>query len=434
MENKTTTTVEKNIINSINQYLEKNKDGTTDFSIIKDIVDRNCDALEEEVQAQLPFPLYLGLMGTMAGILIGVAYLVFSGDLSALLSEGASTHTEGIQALMGGIALAMICSIVGIIMTTVNTNNLKKTKARHDSRKHLFLTLLQTELLPSMNNGAASAMRRMTDNLNSFNKTFKDNVWELKQTLGQVNDTSRQQNEMLDKINNMQPARLAKANIEVYEALHNSSAEIGRLAHLLSESADYIESVKQLNEKLDEQQELTRLVKEMSGFFKESRDGLAGEINKSLGKAQESLDTSTQKFHSQITASYDILSKSIVKHQQNLEAALDAEQTTLSSKLSDVSHWINFTKQQTNDSQTLMKNLNESVKEQNNRLDRTLRYIENVMLQLTTIKTGVVPDKRNKLLQKILMAVIYSIVVITCIVLVIVAWPHLPDSLGLIHK
>lgn len=429
MRNNTTTAVEKNIIDSINLYLEKNKAGTTDFSIIKDIVDRNCDALEDEIQSQLPFPLYLGLMGTMAGILVGVAYLVFSRDLSALLSNGAPASTKGIEALMGGVALAMICSIAGIIMTTVNTNNLKKAKARHESRKHAFLTFLQTELLPNMNNGAASAMRRMTDNLNSFNKTFKDNVWELKQTLGQVNDTSRQQNEMLDKINNMQPARLAKANIEVYEALHNSSGEIKRLAELLGESTDYIQTVIQLNEKLDEQQELTRLVKEMSGFFKESRDGLAGEINKSLGKAQESLDSSTQKFHSQLTASYDELSKSVSKHQQNLENALDAEQKTLSSKLSDVSHWIDYTKQQTKDSQALIKNLNDSIKEQNNSLDKTLRYIENVISQLSTMKSGINPEQ-NSILQKILRVVMYSLIIVTCLIVIIIAWPHLLE----LHK
>jgi hypothetical protein len=58
------------IKNSINNYVEANKGSVSDFYLIKDIVDRNCDAKEEEIQAQIPVPLYLGLVGTMAGILV----------------------------------------------------------------------------------------------------------------------------------------------------------------------------------------------------------------------------------------------------------------------------------------------------------------------------------------------------------------------------
>ena len=45
-------TTRKEIIDSINRYLEKNKDGVTDFNLIRDIIDRNCDAIEEEIQTQ----------------------------------------------------------------------------------------------------------------------------------------------------------------------------------------------------------------------------------------------------------------------------------------------------------------------------------------------------------------------------------------------
>ena len=74
------------IIDSINKYLEKNKDAVTDFNLIRDIIDRNTDSIEEEIQTQIPIPLYYGLMGTMLGILIGVIALVFSGSLGNLLS------------------------------------------------------------------------------------------------------------------------------------------------------------------------------------------------------------------------------------------------------------------------------------------------------------------------------------------------------------
>ena len=57
---------------SINTYLLRNKGAASDFHLIKDIVERNCDAAEDEVATELPMPLYLGLMGTMVGIIIGI--------------------------------------------------------------------------------------------------------------------------------------------------------------------------------------------------------------------------------------------------------------------------------------------------------------------------------------------------------------------------
>ena len=50
----------KEIESSVNNYLIRNKGLASDFSIIKDIVERNCTMLEDEIDTQTPFPLYIG--------------------------------------------------------------------------------------------------------------------------------------------------------------------------------------------------------------------------------------------------------------------------------------------------------------------------------------------------------------------------------------
>jgi hypothetical protein len=101
------------IIKSINDYLQSNKT-VSDFHLMKDIVDRNCDIKDEEISAQIPIPQYLGLIGTMIGITIGVFCLLSSGGISALLSANGLSNADGIEGLLGGVALAMITSIVGL--------------------------------------------------------------------------------------------------------------------------------------------------------------------------------------------------------------------------------------------------------------------------------------------------------------------------------
>lgn len=139
---------------AINNYLSNNKGSVSDFHLMKDIVDRNCDAKEEEINTQIPVPLYLGLMGTMIGILVGIGYLVVSGELSALFDvEDGHSGIEGVKALLGGVALAMISSILGIFLTTSGSMKAKDAKAEGKKtsmfssvgcRLTCYLTLLTT--------------------------------------------------------------------------------------------------------------------------------------------------------------------------------------------------------------------------------------------------------------------------------------------------
>jgi biopolymer transport protein ExbB/TolQ len=98
------------INSSINNYVKNNE--SIDFQLLKDTVDANCDSVEEDIHTQIPIPLYLGLAGTMLGIIVGVGYLWVSGDLDSLLSVNknaqATNNTEGIVVLLGGVAIAMI--------------------------------------------------------------------------------------------------------------------------------------------------------------------------------------------------------------------------------------------------------------------------------------------------------------------------------------
>ncbi len=50
------------ILTSINRYLANNKGQVSDYYLMKDIVDRNVDAKEDEINTLIPIPLYLGLI------------------------------------------------------------------------------------------------------------------------------------------------------------------------------------------------------------------------------------------------------------------------------------------------------------------------------------------------------------------------------------
>ena len=101
----------ESIKDSINKYLENNSGSVIDFSLLKDAVDRHCDSVENDINTLTPTPLYCGLAGTMAGVIVGLSSLLTTGSITALLSSGSGnfgTAAEGVNDLLSEIGRAHV--------------------------------------------------------------------------------------------------------------------------------------------------------------------------------------------------------------------------------------------------------------------------------------------------------------------------------------
>ena len=311
----------KTIITSINNYLKNNK-SVSDFHLMKDIVDRNCDAIEDEINTQIPIPLYLGLVGTMAGILTGILYLWLTGGISDLLSAKGSSGADGVEALLGGVALAMISSILGILLTTWGSNKFKNVKSVVESDKHTFLSWIQAKLLPTLSDNVVGAIREMTGNLTEFNKAFSDNTSNLGDALSKVNESYKLQTQLIDTVNKIQEGRTAATNLTLLNKLIESSEQIGTLAEYLQDTNQYLTNVRALNDKLDLNENRTRAMEEMGTFFKtelgqiEARKGV---ISQAVGKVDDYLQQSLEKLKENSEAQFNELQNSTIKQQDILQ-------------------------------------------------------------------------------------------------------------------
>lgn len=315
---------------AINSYLNNNKGSVSDFHLMKDIVDRNCDAKEEEINTQIPVPLYLGLMGTMAGILIGIGYLWFSGDLSALLNSGnGNSGADGVEALLGGVALAMISSILGIFLTTRGSMKAKDAKAEEEKNKHVFLSWMQANMLPNLTNDTAQTLERMSANLVNFNKTFSNNTKELGSTLQQVNEATTLQKQLLDAVEKLADKNISKQNLDLYYALKSSSQEIATLGSFLHDSNQYLAQVRELNEKLDRNENRTKAIEEMAEFFKNEVGQIEQRkeaINKAVGEVDSRLEETFRKLTDDTNSNIEAFQLALGKQQDALQKKLNETQ------------------------------------------------------------------------------------------------------------
>lgn len=172
-----------NIVTTLNRYLDENSEQVSDYHLMKDVVDRNREISESEIETLIPFTQYIGLVGTMIGIFIGVSILVFGGGVESLMSGSSSALSDsGVTDLLGGVALAVISSAVGLGLTMRASYLFKEAKREVELRENNFLSWIQSELLPNLSTDFTSTLVKMTNNLSDFNNTFSSNTQKLDKT------------------------------------------------------------------------------------------------------------------------------------------------------------------------------------------------------------------------------------------------------------
>ena len=338
----------KTTLKDVNSYLAKNKNKASDYHIIKEIVERNAHSVEEEIDTMLSTPLYLGLMATIIGIAFGVIFFAIE-DLPNLLS-GDKIEVNGIRTLLTDVGIAMIASFVGVLATKMSTSKYNDARRNMLSQKNVFLTWIQTELMPNLNDDLTGALVKMTQDLNNFNNTFAENTRELHETLQLVTDNYENQVELLETIDKLKINKIASANIEVYDKLKGCSDEIGKLFNHLEQSERYITKVVELNEKLGSIEERTKLSEELGRYFRDEieyvkdRQGqmrmTMSQLDSVIAEALSNLGTSVNANVQELTVVFQRQNQSVqqlIEEQQNaLAESLANQQLLINQKLSDM--------------------------------------------------------------------------------------------------
>ena len=238
------------IVNSINTYLIRNKGAVSDFNLIKDIVDRNIDSEEEEIYSKLSIPLYLGLIGTMLGIIVG---LMFLPEITTMVG-GSKGDLSGIDDLLGGVKIAMIASFIGLSLTVYSSGFLfKGAKQKAEEQKNKFYSFIQAKLLPKLTDNASTGIYSLQNNLLKFNEGFTDNMNNFNGVLTKVHTSLDSQVQLIDELKRVDISTMAKANVTVLKELKYSISQLESFGLFLEQMNVFVNSTKTLNSTVNEQ-------------------------------------------------------------------------------------------------------------------------------------------------------------------------------------
>lgn len=339
----------KLIKDNINDYLGNSQGSVIDYNILKDAVDRNCETIEDEINAQMPVPLYCGLAGTMAGVIVGLFSLLSEDSISNLMTSGSKSvesatlamngAASGINDLLAGVALAMVASILGIVLTTVNSVLFKQFKRQEEEGKNKFLSWVQSILLPELPNDISDSFSMFVDNLNRFNDTFRENTRGLGHTLEQINGAYSTQADIIKTIQQMNVTRMATANVKVLNALSDCTDKLEQFNVYLNSIQGYTNEIEAFRRQLSSEANMVYLLDEMratlasiKNFFRTELgeiDQRKQAIGKSVDNVDEYVKRALERLKTSSSMSVDELKKAIDDHAQGLQTFLDQEKQML---------------------------------------------------------------------------------------------------------
>jgi preprotein translocase subunit SecG len=256
------------IVSDTNEYLENNKGAAADFNIIKDISERYSETLDNEVQAGISTPLYIGLLGTFVGVSMGLFSLLLSDSSEASTSESSSFITdEGIRNFLAGVVIAMIGSFCGLLLTLRGNAELKHARSQRDRLKNSYYTFLQKRLLPKLNSDMAASLGNLKAVLDSFNHDFLEKVANFKPIIASLTNNISIQKDFIHRLDEIGFTEMANASVTVFEKVKESEEMFNRflgyqkaLNNTLQNGSEMAGKVKEVLSKMTKLEEAFEMV------------------------------------------------------------------------------------------------------------------------------------------------------------------------------
>lgn len=336
----------ESIKDSINKYLENNSGSVIDFSLLKDAVDRHCDSVENDINTLTPTPLYCGLAGTMAGVIVGLSSLITTGSITALLSSGSGdfgSAANGVNDLLSGVAWAMLASIMGILLTTIASLLFKRYKQQGESGKNTFLAWLQAKLLPELPSDTSDALSRLVKNLNKFNNTFAENTSSLRGALREVNESYRIQGDIIKAVHDMDVMKMAKANVRVLEELKECTDKLEQFNGYLNDIHGYTDAIHTFTKQFEQEANRLHVLEEIQQYFSRHKAEIAKDaadsdvaLRDALRSLRESSESNSKELNSIFVQQAEDFKRILKEEKESFEQVNQDLQVQFTTQLKEI--------------------------------------------------------------------------------------------------
>jgi hypothetical protein len=162
------------IVETTNAYLTRNK-GEADFDILQDLAEHKSLSHEDAIEANVALPLYIGLLCTFTGVILGLIRIAQYG-----------VSDDAITAFIGGVLIGMIGSAVGLALTVRSNYVFKDSRKLRDSKQYDYFTFLREQIIPKLPKALDGSIGTLRDNLATFNEGFAQYQQHMNESLSET--------------------------------------------------------------------------------------------------------------------------------------------------------------------------------------------------------------------------------------------------------
>lgn len=154
----------KEIVASSNSYLRKNP-STPDIELLQEIAASKDQSTEKAIEANISLPLYLGLLCTFSGVIIGLVKVWELG-----------VNDQAITSFIGGVFIGMVGSALGLGLTVRSNYIFKDAKKKRDRDQFNYFAFLRTHFIPTGEGAKGSELsvssEKFREDLGAFHEHF----------------------------------------------------------------------------------------------------------------------------------------------------------------------------------------------------------------------------------------------------------------------
>lgn len=220
--------ITQRIISVLNSYLINNFGAIVNFSIIKDILEREVDLEDSEITNSIPTPLYLGLAATMFGVIMGLFAM-------PNISE-AEEAMKGVGPLINGVKIAMFASLTGLMCTTFLSSFIYKLARTTVNRGlNAQISYFQNKLLPVLIKAEDTGVSGLKASLDKFGRETAKILEDLHGAVDKTSRTLSSQLQVITKVENLNFTKVSKVNLDLFDRLEANMNALNSFSQYLNQ-------------------------------------------------------------------------------------------------------------------------------------------------------------------------------------------------------
>lgn len=220
--------ITQRIIRVLNSYLINNFGAIVNFSIIKDILEREVDLEDTEISNSMSTPLYLGLAATMFGVIMGLFAMP---DISE-----AEEVMKGVGPLINGVKIAMFASLTGLLCTTFLSSFIYKLARTNVNRGlNSQISYFQNKLLPVLIKAEDTGVSGLKSSLDKFGRETTKILEDLHGAVDKTSRTLTSQLQVISKVENLNFTKVSKVNLELFDRLESNMSALNSFSQYLNQ-------------------------------------------------------------------------------------------------------------------------------------------------------------------------------------------------------